>query len=98
VSSQLITPRGEAAIWARLIESQPAELTPEAAKYLQGLRFTENDQARLQELADRSQDGTLSEDEGREFDSYLHIGNLLAVMQSKARLVLGGGGSSQPHS
>jgi hypothetical protein len=94
----LITPRGEAAIWARLIESQPEELTPEAAKYLLGLGFTENDQARLQELADRSQDGTLSEDEGREFDSYLHIGNLLAVMQSKARLVLGGGGSSHPHS
>jgi hypothetical protein len=89
VSSQLITPRGEAAIWARLIESQPEELTPEAAKYLLGLGFTENDQARLQELADRSQDGTLSEDEGREFDSYLHIGNLLSVMQSKARLVLG---------
>jgi len=98
VSSQLITPEGEAAIWARLIESQPQELTPEAARYLLGLGFTENDQARLQDLADRSQAGTLSEDEGREFDSYLHIGNLLAVMQSKARLVLASQRSPQPHS
>jgi hypothetical protein len=81
-------PGGEAAIWARLIESQPKEPTPEAARYLLALQFQESDQARLQELADRSQAGTLSEDDAREFDSYLHIGNLLAVMQSKARLVL----------
>lgn len=98
MSSQWITPEGEAAIWARLIESQPQGLTPEAARYLLALGFTENDQARLQELADHSQAGTLSEKEGREFDSYLHIGNLLAVMQSKARLVLASQESPQPHS
>jgi hypothetical protein len=98
LSSQLITPRGEAAIWARLIESQPKELTPEAARYLLALQFNENDQARVQELADRSQAGTLSEDEAREFDSYLHIGNLLAVMQSKARLALNSQEVSHPRS
>jgi hypothetical protein len=98
LSSQLITPRGEAAIWARLIESQPEELTPEAARYLLRFEFTESDQSRMQELADRSQAGTLSEDEGREFDSYLHIGNLLAVMQSKARLVLDNQIPTPPHS
>jgi hypothetical protein len=98
VSSQLITPRGEAAIWARLIESQPNELTPEAAQYLLALHFDENDQARLQVLADRSQEGTLSEDDAREFDSYLHIANLLAVMQSRARLVLDRQPASPRHS
>jgi len=98
LSSQWMTSAGEAAIWARLIESQPEGLTPEAARYLLRFRFTENDQSRLQELAERSQDGTLTEEEGREFDSYLHIGNLLAVMQSKARLVLGDSKATQPHS
>jgi hypothetical protein len=93
-----MTPTGEAAIWARLIESQPEELTPETARYLLHFRFTANDQARMQELADRSEARTLTEDEGREFDSYLHIGNLLAVMQSKARLVLDSDGSPQPQS
>jgi len=88
MSSQVFTPSGEAAIWARLIESQNGELAPEAAKYLLTLHFGEKDQARVQDLAGRSQEGTLSEDEAREFDSYLHIGNLLAVMQSKARLVI----------
>jgi len=68
--------------------TQPEGLTPEAARYLLRFRFTESDQSRLQELAERSQAGTLTEEEGREFDSYLRIGNLLAVMQSRARLVL----------
>ncbi len=87
LSSQSMTATGEAAIWARLIESQPEELTLETARYLLRFRFTENDQARMQELADLSEAGALTEDEDREFDSYLHVGNLLAVMQSKARLV-----------
>jgi hypothetical protein len=88
MSSQLVTPNREAAIWARLIESQPEELTPETARYLLGLGFGESDRARMQELADRSQAGTLTEEEAAEFDHYLYIGNLLAVMQSKARLAL----------
>ena len=69
LSSQ-IAPTGEAAIWARLIESQPEDLAPDAARYLLRFRFPESDQARLQELAERSQAGTLSEEEGREFDSH----------------------------
>ncbi len=42
----------------------------------------------MQELADRSQAGTLTDADAREFDSYLQVGNLLAVMQSQARLAL----------
>ena len=40
------------------------------------------------ELAERSEAGTLTAEEQSEFDSYVHIGNFLAVMQSKARLAL----------
>jgi hypothetical protein len=98
VSSQLITPNSEAAIWARLIESQPDQLTRDAAEYLLGFGFTERDYNRMQDLAERSQAGTLTDDEEREFDSYLHIGNLLSVMQSKSRLVLHGSGTSETHS
>jgi hypothetical protein len=49
--------------------------------------FTERDHSRMQDLAEKSQAGTLTGDEAREFDSYLHIGNLLSAMQSKARLL-----------
>lgn len=37
----------------------------------------------------KSEAGALTPEELAEFDSYLHVGNLLAVMQSKARVVLG---------
>jgi hypothetical protein len=40
----------------------------------------------MQELAERSEAGTLTAEDHSEFDGYLHVGNLLAVMQSKARL------------
>ncbi|MBV8895333.1 MAG: hypothetical protein JO051_02395 [Acidobacteriaceae bacterium] len=98
MSSQLITPNSEAAIWARLIESQPDQMTRDGAQYLLSLGFTERDHSRMQDLAERSQAGALTEDEEREFDSYLHVGNLLSVMQSKARLVLYGPGTSVIHS
>jgi hypothetical protein len=42
----------------------------------------------MQRLAERSETGELTEEERTEFDSYLHVGNLLAVIQSKARVAL----------
>jgi hypothetical protein len=40
------------------------------------------------QLAERSEAGSLTAEERTEFDGYLHVGNLLAVMRSKARLAL----------
>jgi len=40
-------------------------------------------------LAERSSSGTLTPDEEAEYDSYLHVADVLAIMQSKARVVLG---------
>jgi hypothetical protein len=50
--------------------------------------FRQVDRARMEELADRSETGTLTADEEAEFDSYLHVANLLTVMHSEARLAL----------
>jgi hypothetical protein len=93
MSSQLSTPNREAAIWARLIEAQ-RELSPEVAEYLLSIGFGEIDRERMEQLAELSDAGTLTDEERAEFDSYLHVGNLLAVMQSKARLAL----RPKPHS
>jgi hypothetical protein len=79
----------EPVIWARLIRAQKSAVSPEVAHYLLSIEFGEADRTRMNELADRSEAGTLTQEERAEFDSYLHIGNLLAVMQSKARVVLG---------
>src|SRR5689334_7167342 len=78
----------EPVIWARLIQTPKAPVSPDAARYLLSIDFSETDQARMQELMDRSNDGILTAEEEAEFDSYLHIANLLTLMHSQARLAL----------
>jgi hypothetical protein len=88
MSSQGVTSNTEAAILARLIQSRDAELAPEVARYLLAFEFDATDVARMNELAERAQLGQLTNQEQAELESYLHVGNLLAVMQSKARRFL----------
>ena len=86
MSTQIVSPNREAAIWARLIRAQKDELLSDAAEFLLSIAFDDNDRERMLDLADRSEAGMLTVEEQAEYDSYLHIGNFLAVMQSKARL------------
>jgi hypothetical protein len=86
MGSQVLS--SEAAIWTRLMQAQERELSPEAAEFLLAMDFGESDRQRMLQLAERSETGTLTSEERVEFDGYLHVGNLLAVMQSKARLAL----------
>ena len=79
----------EPVIWARLLEAQKQDISPELAHYLLSIEFAESDRERMEYLAERSSSGTLTSDEEAEYDSYLHVGNVLSVMQSKARVVLG---------
>jgi hypothetical protein len=88
MSSQVISPDTEAAILARIIQSDERQLTPEAARYLLSMKLPSADEDRVNELSAKARDGSLTEAETQELDSYLHIGSLLAVMQSKARRLL----------
>jgi hypothetical protein len=85
----LMVANTEAAIWERLIDPTDDDLSPEAARFLLRLDFRQMDHARMEELAQRSNDGTLTADEKVELQNYVRIGNVLALMQSKARLSLG---------
>ena len=88
MGSQLLSPNSEAAIWTRLMQAQKDELSPDAAEFLLAIDFGGSDRQRMLQLAERSEAGTLTAEEQIEFDGYLHVGNLLAVMQSRARLAL----------
>jgi hypothetical protein len=88
MSSQLTSPNTEAAILARLIQFGQGELPRETAEYLLSIRFDDRDVARMDHLSDRAQQGMLTSDEQTELDSYVHVGNLIATIQSKARLAL----------
>jgi hypothetical protein len=98
MGSQVLSPNSEAAIWARLMQAQKGELSSEAAEFLLSIDFGEGDRQRMLHLADQSEAGTLTAEEQAEFDGYLHIGNLLAVMQSRARLALKRKPLDRPHS
>lgn len=88
MSFQITTPNTEAAILARVIEIGQEELSRGAAEYLLSIRFGERDVARMNELSELARQGKLSSQEQAELDSYLHVSNLLAVMQSKGRRAL----------
>lgn len=78
----------EAAIFQRMIGPQEPDLTAETARFMLSLDFAEQDHLRMQILSEKASAGALSSDEQRELDSYLHVSDFLALMQSKARLSL----------
>ena len=60
-------------------------LSPDVAKYLLSIDFDANDTERMNVLAERAREGNLTTEQAAELDSYLHVGSLLSIMQSKAR-------------
>jgi hypothetical protein len=88
MSSQVITPNTETAILARMLGSDERELTPDAARYLLSIKLPSNDQDRVDELSAKARAGSLTEAETQELDGYLHVGSLVAVLQSNARRLL----------
>lgn len=77
-----------AAVLDKLFDPLGDCLTPEVARRLVGLRALPDVQARLDELADKCSDGTLSPAEHREYESYVRAVNFIGVLQAKARVLL----------
>jgi hypothetical protein len=71
-----------------MIQTRQDELSRDAARYLLSLRFDDSDVFRMNELSEMARTGALGTSDAAELDSYIHVGNLLAVMQSKARSAL----------
>lgn len=70
-------------------------MSPEVARYIIGLNFPEHDRKRMNDLAAAAREAELSEADQRELDSFLHVADLLAVWQSRARQSLAGETSTQ---
>jgi hypothetical protein len=58
------------------------------ARQLLKLEFSEKEKTRMHELAQRNREGKLTKQEADELDNYIHVGDLLAILQSKARKLL----------
>jgi hypothetical protein len=72
----------------RLLDPIRACFTPEVAAQVAGLRADATAQARLDDLAERNAEGTITADEREEYEALVRAGNLIAVLQAKARASL----------
>lgn len=96
MSSRIVAQNTEAAILTRVIEADEFEITPDVARYLLSMQLPDADRERVDELSAKARSGSLTQTEEAELDSYLHIGSLLGVMQSRARKLLKKTGRVQP--
>jgi len=62
-----------------------AEMPEAAAKWLLNLRFPDAWNQDAEELAAKNGAGEISEAELRRLDTYVHVGDLLAILQLQAR-------------
>lgn len=63
-------------------------LTEEFARYLVGLRADLATQARVDELADKANEGLLTREERDEYDAYITANDIIAILQAHARRAL----------
>ena len=80
--------KSRTAMLDRLVEPVVRTLTPEVAKALVALRADPELQARMDELAEKCNEGQLTADEREEYETSIRFGNFIAIIQAKARRLL----------
>ena len=72
----------------RVIEPFAECLTASAARKIVALRADDEMQTRVDELADKANDGRLTDEERAEYDRYLAAFHFVTIMQARARRLL----------
>ena len=78
----------EAEILSRVIAPEAPTLPPDAAKILLSFDFPKDDRDRMEQLAEKACEGTLTPEEQAEIDCYERVGHFLSLLRSKARISL----------
>ncbi len=78
----------ETEILSRVIGAENPDFTPDAARSILRLQFVSSDRDRMNELAEKSRAGLLTEEESAELDAFLFVGSILDLLRSKARQTL----------
>ena len=71
-----------------MLEPLAEALTPDAARLLAALKAPPSIQARVDELAAKCNEGELTERERADYEKYVRIGNLFALIKAKANRVI----------
>ncbi len=75
-------------ILARILGHDQGQLPPNVARYILKLGFSDEDRARMHDLAARNQEDALLPGEKEEMFAYAKAGSLLGILKSGARRVL----------
>ena len=76
------------AVLDRFLDPVGECLTPEVARRLVELRADAVTQARIDELADKCNEGELSQEEHEEYRTYVAAIDFVTILQAKARTVI----------
>ena len=63
-------------------------MSPDTARFLLKLKFDMSQQRRVAILSKKAQAGALAPDEQADLDDFIRVGDLLAILQSRARQAL----------
>jgi hypothetical protein len=78
----------EATLLDGLLEPFGACLTREVAQKLVNLQANDTVIARIEELADKCNEGTLTSDERAEYESYVQVNHVMTMLKARARKFL----------
>ncbi len=78
----------EADILSRVIAPREPNLPSETAKIILTFDFGKEDRERMNQLAEKAREGTLTAEEQVEIDCYERVGHFLSLLRSKARTSL----------
>jgi hypothetical protein len=71
-----------------LLELISESLTPDIARRVLAIRVDPAIHSRIGELAEKANEGLLSEHERAEYSEYVEVSDLFAILEVKARLLL----------
>lgn len=75
-------------VFDQLLSPITDHLTPEAAEHIVKFRINAKTQAKINKLAEKANEGLLTEKEQAEYMSFIEAMDLIGILQSKARQIL----------
>ncbi len=87
----------EMAILRRVVDPEQPLLSSETARALLRLAFHADDRARMNQLAEKNRAGQLTAAEEQELNGYIRVGQMLGILQSKARRSLSAARKAKTH-
>jgi hypothetical protein len=87
-TAKVRTSRIGTALLEHLAELDSSSYSPDTARIFLKVGFSRAEQRRVNQLSEKARQGTLTPAEEQELDDCIHVGHLLAIVQSKARQAL----------